>query len=81
MISEENLIELGYELVSTDKNPKINNNFYKIEGRKYQVCLTDDGILSISFPINFKSNYKSLNKSNNTSDLSKFEEWHNNYKE
>lgn len=76
MITAAQLIALGYE--SKGKSPfgKIKLTYYKFGDRKYQVSLTDDGILGVMFPINAKSKVKELV---NETDWEVFLNWHNSW--
>ena len=75
MITEENLIDLGYSL----KTKLINGTKdYKISDRNYFVNLSKEGIITVVYGNNNKTTIKPLI---NCLDLDEFISWHNNYKE
>lgn len=78
MITDEKLVDLGYEFLNKNSVGKIRLSYYKFEGRKYQVSLTDDGILGVMFPINYNPKVKTLV---NVTEWETFLNWHNNYSE
>lgn len=80
MIIEQDIFDLGYSKIddSTKKHGKHEITYYRHEeeNRNYSISLSDDGLLTVHFPLNLVEKQKGLT---NETEIEKFANWHNNY--